>query len=247
MKDELFAIIRSLIGAVNPVTGELFDKNILTDDPEISRAILVLALSTQENLILSRKSESTNSKNRRSDLIWAKLKAWRLEKAIELKLPAYCVFSDKELWSIAEGDIEIKEDLLFIKGIKKTRYELYGEDLFEIIKSCALEEPIIKKAPNFNQMILANEDSVKAHNIKADFRNEEIRSVLVNCRKCKLYRRDDCIGESSICELFEVAPDISKEEMDNWPKFGDASRNRDNQRDNKQDRDGNDALGYWDK
>lgn len=223
MKDELLVIIKSLTGGINPVTGELFDKNILTEDLEISKAILILALSTQEHLILSKKSESTNSKHRRSDLIWAKLKAWRLEKAIELKLPAYCVFSDKELWSIAEGDVEIKEDLLFIKGIKKTRYELYGEDIFEIIKSCELEEPVIKKFNNFNRMSLENEDLINEHNIKPYFQKEVARSGMINCRKCKLYRREDCVGERQICELFETAPDISKEEMDQWPKYGDAT------------------------
>ena len=49
-------------------------------------------------------------------------------------LPAYCVFSDAELYNIAMSDILCKEDLLLVKGISQKRYELFGDEIMGILK-----------------------------------------------------------------------------------------------------------------
>jgi hypothetical protein len=43
------------------------------------------------------------------------------------------------------------------------------------------------------------------------------------CKNCMEMRKGECIGKQSICEFFRYAPNISKEELDNWPKYGDAT------------------------
>ena len=57
-----------------------------------------------------------------------------------MHIPAFYIFSNEGLRAIAGGDIRTKEDLLFIKGINKRKYDLYGDDLFEIIQKFIDEE-----------------------------------------------------------------------------------------------------------
>jgi hypothetical protein len=44
------------------------------------------------------------------------------------------------------------------------------------------------------------------------------------CRDCMVYRRGDCFGKMHLCDDFIASPNISRQEMDNWPSMGDASR-----------------------
>ena len=48
-------------------------------------------------------------------------------------------------------------------------------------------------------------------------------SGMDDCRKCMLYRRQDCLGEQAICDMFRPFPDINQEDKDHWPKWGDAT------------------------
>ena len=34
---------------------------------------------------------------------------------------------------------------------------------------------------------------------------------------CKLYRKEECAGLNGLCDDYEFAPTIPKEEVDNWP------------------------------
>ena len=44
------------------------------------------------------------------------------------------------------------------------------------------------------------------------------------CNTCMLEKRGDCYGnKNSICENYKHAPSISNKEIENWPKFGDAT------------------------
>lgn len=38
------------------------------------------------------------------------------------------------------------------------------------------------------------------------------------CKKCMVYKQEDCIGAKELCEFFKPSPEITKEEMDKWPK-----------------------------
>ena len=46
------------------------------------------------------------------------------------------------------------------------------------------------------------------------------------CENCMEYKKGNCFGESQICEDFRLAPIISKEELDRWPKNGSVSRSK---------------------
>ncbi len=126
-------IIRLIRRGIDPTTGEVFDTSMLSSNPELRNEISKLALTAFNGSRVS-KPEPLNALNRDSNMLFDQLKDWRLNTAMELGVPAYVVFTDQELWNIAEGDICSKEELLFVKGISDKRFELYGDELFDIIR-----------------------------------------------------------------------------------------------------------------
>ena len=56
------------------------------------------------------------------------------------------------------------------------------------------------------------------HQSKCNFQNK--------CKYCMEYRNGNCFGESKICNDFRPSPEISKEEVNNWPKYGSVSRSK---------------------
>ena len=107
-----------LLSGVDPETGEVVDLS----DPNISKAILELALLTQDGLSY-KKDGGENLLQYPSEKLFNELKTWRLEEAHIQGLPAYYIFSDRELREIANGDIERKEDLILVKGINRIKYD----------------------------------------------------------------------------------------------------------------------------
>ena len=127
--DGIIEMISNIITGVDPSTGEVFDPRELYNRPELHR------ITKELDRIASghKKPVSRNRLNRPASAIFNRLREWRLDQAAIQQLPPYCIFSDKELWSIAEGDVCNKEDLLMVNGISNIRYETYGDDLFEIL------------------------------------------------------------------------------------------------------------------
>ncbi|QNG19384.1 ATP-dependent DNA helicase UvrD2 [Rhodococcus triatomae] len=68
------------------------------------------------------------------DLLIA-LKEWRREKARELKVPAYVVFSDNTLTAIAEQCPGDDRALVAIPGIGAKKLETYGGDVLSLVRS----------------------------------------------------------------------------------------------------------------
>lgn len=75
--------------------------------------------------------EDTLPENLRT--IFKRLKKWRKKKSIEENVPAYMVFTNKELVNITLAKITKKEDLLKVKGIKERKYSKYGEELYNLL------------------------------------------------------------------------------------------------------------------
>ncbi len=63
----------------------------------------------------------------------AHLKHWRKQAADEQKLPAYCVFTDATLVSIAEARPRTAAELIKIHGLGTSKATKYGEAVLEII------------------------------------------------------------------------------------------------------------------
>ena len=236
--DEIKDILRAIRSGCNPITGEIFDTRILSDDPTISREILKLALQTQSNVRM-KKLPSVNALDRDANTIFKELKAWRLDVAHIINLPAYYVFSDKDLWEIAKGDVVEIEDLLFIKGINLKKYELYAEEVYAILKPfiektepTPTPEPPTEGRTNTRvqdeESESAMDDASESYeDLKAlvEKMRNEARSAeegdeppVISCKSCMLYRSEECIGQTEICEFYRHAPTVSKDEMEQWPQ-----------------------------
>jgi DNA helicase-2/ATP-dependent DNA helicase PcrA len=63
----------------------------------------------------------------------ARLKEWRRTEAAEHSLPAYCVFTDATLVSIAESRPRSSADLVAIHGLGTTKASKYGESVLAIV------------------------------------------------------------------------------------------------------------------
>lgn len=63
----------------------------------------------------------------------AAIKTWRRQTAAELKQPAFCIFGDKVLRSIAIEHPRTLSDLMEIKGLGKVKVERWGDALCNIL------------------------------------------------------------------------------------------------------------------
>jgi DNA helicase-2/ATP-dependent DNA helicase PcrA len=63
----------------------------------------------------------------------ARLKEWRRTEAAEHSLPAYCVFTDATLVSIAESRPRSSAELVAIHGLGTTKASKYGESVLAIV------------------------------------------------------------------------------------------------------------------
>ena len=87
--------------------------------------------------------------------------------------------------------------------------------------------------------VLNLEKEKKAKKSTANLKNEQETSVLSqddypqytsnvtippSCFQCMLQARDDCFGMPyGICEKYVQKPSITRKDMKNWPKYGDAT------------------------
>lgn len=127
---DIIEFLNSISSGIDPATGEVFDRRDMYKNAEIYEAVKDIYLYS----IGRKKPTSKNLLDLPAQKIFDELKTWRKSKAEELNLPPYIVFSDKELWSIAEGDVCSKEQLLLVNGISSYKYEAYAEEIFEIIQ-----------------------------------------------------------------------------------------------------------------
>ncbi|QFZ16901.1 ATP-dependent DNA helicase UvrD2 [Saccharothrix syringae] len=63
-----------------------------------------------------------------------RLRAWRADRARELKVPAYVVFTDATLVAIAEQRPADVADLVSISGIGAAKLDRYGEDVLTLVR-----------------------------------------------------------------------------------------------------------------
>jgi len=67
--------------------------------------------------------------------IFRKLKKWRITAAKREMVEVFRVLQNRTLEEIAELRPKTREDLIKIKGIKERKFEKYGKDILDIIKS----------------------------------------------------------------------------------------------------------------
>ena len=63
------------------------------------------------------------------------LVAWRREKALETKMPAYCIMHTKSLEAIADTMPKSPDELVGLSSIGPKRAEKYGNEIISIVDS----------------------------------------------------------------------------------------------------------------
>jgi ATP-dependent DNA helicase RecQ len=67
--------------------------------------------------------------------LFVALKDWRLRRARESGLPAYVVFHDSTLATIARDRPASVRELLAIQGVGAAKVERYGDDVLALVQS----------------------------------------------------------------------------------------------------------------
>jgi len=62
---------------------------------------------------------------------------WRREKYQKDNVPAYVILHQKTLLDIADLAPTTKEELLAVKGFGKSKCEIFGDEILEIIRKTA--------------------------------------------------------------------------------------------------------------
>jgi DNA helicase-2/ATP-dependent DNA helicase PcrA len=68
--------------------------------------------------------------------LYERLRSWRLERARERSVPAYCILTDATLAAIAETKPSSERELTAIPGVGRTKLDKYGADVLDL---CAAE------------------------------------------------------------------------------------------------------------
>lgn len=64
------------------------------------------------------------------------LKKYRLGKAKENNLQVYYIFDNKQLEMLLKVKPRTKDEFIYETGLGQNKYNLYGEDIINIIKEC---------------------------------------------------------------------------------------------------------------
>ena len=68
-------------------------------------------------------------------ILYVKLKEWRKQRANELDVELYAIFTNAQLAEIAEKKCQKLKDVKAIAGVGETRIENHSEALLEFVKS----------------------------------------------------------------------------------------------------------------
>jgi DNA helicase-2/ATP-dependent DNA helicase PcrA len=71
------------------------------------------------------------------EALFERLRQWRKSTADEISKPAFVVFTDATLETVAERRPTSLQDLLAVPGVGRQKLEAYGEELLEIISTFA--------------------------------------------------------------------------------------------------------------
>ena len=126
-------ILIGLCNAYNPFTGEVFNDTHILNNQKVKDLLKELKHLYENKSKFNLSKEDLNDEDKK---LFEELRKWRWDKTMENNyFNAYIVFSDRELINIILAKINKKEDLLSVYGIGKTKYKMYGEELFDIIKN----------------------------------------------------------------------------------------------------------------
>ncbi|WP_333851941.1 HRDC domain-containing protein [Epilithonimonas sp.] len=116
---------------------EIVNMNAKLMADEINYWSVLIYYNNKKNTVISSKT-TVNSESELSEeekIIYNKLKDWRADKAREAQLPAYIIFHNTHLMSIARHKPCTLEDLENVNGIGKSKVEKFGIEILEVLEN----------------------------------------------------------------------------------------------------------------
>ena len=116
---------------------EIVNMNAKLVADEINYWSVLIYYNDKKNTVLSSKTK-VNSESELSEeekIIYNKLKDWRADKAREAQLPAYIIFHNTHLMSIARHKPCTLDDLENVNGIEKRKVEKFGIEILEVLEN----------------------------------------------------------------------------------------------------------------
>lgn len=142
--EKSIVILESLTKGVDPYTGEIFGNDHILNNPEVIRALFIILSEFKEkktvndydykiNSLQEYKKIMINQFNPMQRNIYKALKQWRTNKSKEKSKFPFNIIGDSALIDIVVKNVSSKEELLSIKGIGKKKYELYADEIINLI------------------------------------------------------------------------------------------------------------------
>lgn len=116
---------------------EIVNMNAKLVADEINYWSVLIYYNNKKNTVISSKT-TVNSESELSEeekIIYNKLKDWRADKAREAQLPAYIIFHNTHLMSIARHKPCTLDDLENVNGIGKSKVEKFGIEILEVLEN----------------------------------------------------------------------------------------------------------------
>ncbi|WP_313099995.1 HRDC domain-containing protein [Epilithonimonas sp.] len=116
---------------------EIVNMNAKLVADEINYWSVLIYYNDKKNTVISSKT-TVNSESELSEeekIIYNKLKDWRADKAREAQLPAYIIFHNTHLMSIARHKPCTLDDLENVNGIGKSKVEKFGIEILEVLEN----------------------------------------------------------------------------------------------------------------
>lgn len=242
-KENILKILKAISSGIDPLTGECFDRSGLSSDHDISHAIRLLAMTTRKQSRFKGSDENGLAKRPikgSAQEIYFDLIKWRTEQVSQNgdSFFTYHTLTNKMLRTIANADIYSKKQLVTIKGMTRSFYDRYSDDIMAILykhmkypeqfesinitaDSSTMQSPTVKVQKTVTTSVespIVNNDYTSA---KASI-DSPSKSEVNTCENCMEKKKGDCFGAKAICEFFRPSP-TSIEGKEDWPKYGDAT------------------------
>jgi ATP-dependent DNA helicase RecQ len=187
------------------ITIDYTDQNKLKLTP-LSQAVLSGESKVEfvEYQLPSKQSPKRVSKTELvQDELFEELRKWRKDKAIEMNVPAYLIFSDATLKNISSERPIISQDLLMIDGIGDIKQERYGEEIITVIQSYLKGQGHLKKVKGSTH--LETLELFKAGlSIDTIAMQRKLNALTIYSHLAALYERGEAVDLTMFCSPEEL-------------------------------------------
>jgi superfamily II DNA helicase RecQ len=110
-----------------------------------------------------------------NDDLYEKLKNYRIQKAKEKNIPLYYVYNNKEMEDVVLNQPTTKEQLLSIKGFGEKKWEDFGNDIIEMVKSFISNNTEYSESTEIKEEKAESEDRIEESRLVKELKKYRYR------------------------------------------------------------------------